>query len=146
MGLPSKQPVLQGIGQRRSLPPETFTNGQKTARTTVELGNLLFFPIDSVNEITTSYTVSGLIPNQKYLFRLRAYNDKGSSPNTSGIPVVTPIDPTFVVPNPPTNLKVTAVSQSELDLTWQDNSSNELIFKIERRRNGETGWTEIAQV
>jgi titin len=137
---------VQGVGQRRALPPETFTNGRKTARTTNGLSNLIFSPIDSVNATSNKYTVTGLIPNQKYLFRLRAYNDKGSSPNTSGLPVVTAIDPSVAVPNAPTNLKVTAVSQSELDLTWQDNSSNELIFKIERRRNSETAWTEIAQV
>lgn len=137
---------VQGVGQRRTLPPETFTNGRKTARTTNGLANLIFFPIDSISANSTKYTVKGLIPNQKYLFRLRAYNDKGSSPNTSGLSVVTAIDPNVAIPNAPTSLKVTAVSQSELDLTWQDNSSNELIFKIERRRNGETAWTEIAQV
>ena len=36
--------------------------------------------------------------------------------------------------------------QTEIDLTWQDNSSNEMIFKVERKLSTETTWTEVGQV
>ena len=47
----------------------------------------------------------------------------------------------------PSNLVATAVSTSEIGLTWQDNSSNEDGFRIERCAGmGCTGFTEIATV
>jgi hypothetical protein len=36
------------------------------------------------------------------------------------------------VPNPPTNLVATAVSRSQINLIWADNSSNETGFRIQR--------------
>ncbi|OJJ21614.1 hypothetical protein BKI52_13965 [marine bacterium AO1-C] len=141
----------QGIGQsqRRSWPPETFTNGRKVARTTNDgFSNLIFTEIGSVDAATTKFTATGLIANQKYLFRLRSFNDNGNSPYTPDQTIVTNVDTSVPVPNSPTNLKVTSVSQSELDLTWQDNSSDELVFKIERKLNSQSDadWLEIAQV
>ncbi len=46
----------------------------------------------------------------------------------------------------PTNLQAAAVSSTQIDLTWQDNSSNETEFRIERSPDGSTGWTQIASV
>lgn len=43
------------------------------------------------------------------------------------------------------NLSVTAVSTSQINLSWQDNSNNETGFKIERSSNG-SSFSEIATV
>jgi hypothetical protein len=40
---------------------------------------------------------------------------------------------TTVVPLPPSNLKGQAISTTEINLSWTDNSTNELGFKIERK-------------
>jgi hypothetical protein len=42
------------------------------------------------------------------------------------------------VPNPPSNLTAVALSSSEIELTWEDNSTDELAFYLEYRI-GETG-------
>ncbi len=43
----------------------------------------------------------------------------------------------------PTGLKATAVSFREIKLTWQDNSTDEAGFRIQRRRDGSARWVEI---
>jgi fibronectin type 3 domain-containing protein len=49
-------------------------------------------------------------------------------------------------PAAPSNLSATAVSQTQINLSWTDNSSNEDGFKIERSPDGTSGWTQIATV
>lgn len=48
-------------------------------------------------------------------------------------------------PAAPTNLTASAISSSEIDLSWQDNSSDETGFQIERSTDG-TNFTPIAVV
>ena len=45
---------------------------------------------------------------------------------------------------PPTQLTATAVSSSRIDLTWQDTSTDETGFRVQRRRAGSMDWVEIA--
>ena len=47
-------------------------------------------------------------------------------------------------PNAPSNLTATAVSPTQINLSWQDDSSDESDFHIERSPTGSGGWTEIA--
>jgi hypothetical protein len=49
------------------------------------------------------------------------------------------------VPAAPSGLSATAVSTSQINLTWNDNSTNEDGFKIERSSNNST-WTQIGTV
>ena len=49
-------------------------------------------------------------------------------------------------PADPSNLQATAVSSTQVDLSWQDNSSDESEFRIERSPDGSTGWQQIATV
>lgn len=49
-------------------------------------------------------------------------------------------------PEPPSNLAITVISDTQARLTWKDNSRNETQFFIERSSDGITGWTEIAVV
>ena len=122
-----------------------FVNGKKVYRTTEEV-DLIFFELGTTTANVTSFEANGLIANQKYVFRVRAFNDNGNSPYSPETITVTSIDPTKSPPTAPSNLIAESVSQSEIDISWQDNSDNELVFKIERKREDEADWTEIGQV
>ena len=52
---------------------------------------------------------------------------------------------TISPPNAPTNLEAEVISSSEIKLTWNDNSDNEVGFKIERKTDS-TDWDEIKTV
>lgn len=50
------------------------------------------------------------------------------------------------VPRNPGSLTASAVSSSQINLSWNDNSWNEDGFKIERSTDGGVSWTQIATV
>jgi galactose oxidase len=59
-----------------------------------------------------------------------------STPNPT--PTSTPTPTPTLTPAAPTNLTATAVSSSQINLSWTDNSNNENGFKVERSPNGTT--------
>jgi hypothetical protein len=48
-------------------------------------------------------------------------------------------------PEPPSGLWAEAVSSSQVNLEWDDNSDNETGFKLERMKEGDAGFKEIAK-
>lgn len=50
-----------------------------------------------------------------------------------------------IIPIPPTSLTATAVSSSQINLTWTDNSTNETGFKVERK-TGTGSYSFVATV
>src|SRR6266567_6112401 len=50
------------------------------------------------------------------------------------------------LPAAPSNLAATAVSASQINLGWQDNSSNESGFNIQRAPTSSGAWTQIGSV
>lgn len=86
--------------------------------------------IDTVGEDVTTYTDSGLSSNTTYFYRVRAYNSIGDSPYCTEVSVAT----TSLAS--PSNLVAETVSSSRIDLSWEDNATNETGFKIERRTAG----------
>lgn len=91
----------------------------------------------------TSRVLSGLNCDTRYYYRVRAYNASGNSSYSNTANAKTLICQT--VPVAPSNLTATAVSTSQINLTWQDNSTNETGFRVERSPNNVT-WAQIASV
>jgi titin len=112
---------------------------------TIELkaaGAGAYIEIDSVGANVTSYSIIGLNPSTQYFFRVRAFNITGNSDYSETAEATTNPDP----PIAPGSLTATAVSHTQIDLAWADNSSNESGFKIERKLTSAAVFAEIATV
>lgn len=90
-----------------------------------------------VTSYTTSdqgdYTPSGVTFLNKctyYRYRAIAVNSTGNSAYSNQMEIQTPCD--VNVPLDPFGLTATTISSSQIDLAWNDNSSNELGFIVER--------------
>ncbi len=96
--------------------------------------------IATVDKNVTNIINTGLAGNTKYYYRVSAYNAAGDSAYSNEVSLTTGI-----VPDEPSDLTATVISESRIELTWEDNSSNETGFKIERKKSGGS-YTRIATV
>jgi len=92
--------------------------------------------IASVNAGETSYRDTGLTALTAYFYRVRAYNSSSNSGYSNEAHA----------PAAPSNLSAKGVSTSQIDLSWQDNSSHEDGFKIERKAGSRGTYSEIVTV
>ncbi len=93
-----------------------------------------FTVLTTVAANTTTLSSTGLAPATLYVFRVRATNFPGDSAN-SNLASATTLT-ALTAPAAPTGLNATAVSDSQINLSWTDASSNETGFKIERSTGG----------
>jgi len=84
--------------------------------------------IATVGANVTSYQNTGLTCGTSYSYYVKAYNCGGVSGASNTASAAT----YPCTPSAPSNLSALAVSQSQIDLSWQDNSNNETGFKIYR--------------
>lgn len=97
--------------------------------------------IGTVGANSTGYSDSGRAANTTYYYTVSAYNGVGENSATTYATVTTPAQ-TSTAPIAPSGLVATAPSASRVDLSWRDNSTNELGFKVSRW-NG-SSWQQIA--
>jgi hypothetical protein len=85
------------------------------------------------------YTASwvALQPSRTYNYRVNAYNEAG--PSGPDLPVAAT---TLGPPNAPSGLTGTAVSATQVNLAWLDNSGNETGFRVQRSTDG-VNFTQI---
>lgn len=92
----------------------------------------------------TSYADTGLTPNKSYSYRIKAFNNTGTSnysnPTTSQTFDVIPANPLGLTANSDPG------SPSVVQLSWYDVSTNETGFRIERTLDSTSNWVQIAQV
>ena len=85
-----------------------------------------------------SCTLTSLTNGQEYHFRATATG----STTVYGSDATFTTDGGTIAPTTPSNLQATAVSSSQINLTWQDNSTNEEGFRIEHK-TGTHNFTEL---
>ena len=91
--------------------------------------------IKSSDAITdTAFAVTGLLEGQKYYWRVKSTNTSGSSAWSAASNFIT-------ILYAPTSLAVKRDTSAEIILTWNDNSSNEDGYLIERRINSDSSYT-----
>ena len=98
----------------------------------------------SGNTATKDVSVIGLNSNTLYYIRVQAKNSAGSSA-WSNVVEATTQSPPVTVPSAPSSLSASAVSSSQINLIWKDNSNNETGFDIERSGDGTT-FSALASV
>ena len=87
----------------------------------------------------TAYNDNTVTDGTLYYYRVSATNATGDSAFSNETSGTTPLAK-------PTSATATAVSSSEIDLTWIDNSVSETGYKIERKRTSAGTYAQIAQV
>jgi Fibronectin type III domain len=97
--------------------------------------------IGTVGPNVTTYTDndSALLDGTQYYYKVCATNTAGNSPFSNEVNGITLL-------RTPTGLTATAVSSSQISLTWTDNSLTETGFKIERSPVDNLHYTQIATV
>ncbi|WP_037328819.1 fibronectin type III domain-containing protein, partial [Runella zeae] len=111
-------------------------NNNSANQTKIEIhrseNNDSFVEVGSIDGSSTTYTDQNLTPNKKYYYKVRALNNGGSSAFSNVAEVTTLPE----IPKAATGLTATAVSSSQIDLKWTDNSDNETGFDLERSSDG----------
>jgi transcriptional regulator CtsR len=118
----------------------TNEDGFKIERKT---GAGAFAQIATVGPNITTYADSGLTASTAYSYQVRAYNTGGDSAYSNTASATTQAAAT--APAAPTGLVATAVSRTQINLTWLDHADNEDGFKIERKSGGGS-FAQIATV
>lgn len=88
-----------------------------------------FQPLATLAADTTAFLDTGLTPDTTYLYRVRAVNRGGASAYSVALVTTLPLPP-----GAPTDLSVTALSATQLELHWSDRSDNEAGFEVELRK------------
>jgi chitinase len=81
------------------------------------------------------------VPAGSYLLTAKAIDDDGATTTSAAIGITV----TSAAPAAPSGLSAVAVSASQINLAWADNSGDEGGFKVERSTDGVT-YTQIAVV
>ncbi len=125
-----------------------YLNGTEVYRNNMPTGTIAYTTRASTsvedNTFFSSSVSPALLVNGTNVIAVEIHqNDATSSDISFDFELKGTLSGAVTIPSDPANLVAAAVSQSQINLTWQDNSSNETGFKVERSLDGSTGWTLI---
>ena len=108
-----------------------------------QTGGGSFSQIAATGTNVKDYNDASVSPSTTYTYRVRAYNGSGDSTYSNSVTVTT--GSAGQGPTAPSNLTATGISDTQINLSWTDNSSDETGFKIERQTGGGS-FSQIATV
>jgi len=85
---------------------------------------------------TTTYRNTGLSEGTSYTYRVQAISSQLQSDFSNESSVTTGL-------GAPSSLRVTATAESQIDLQWNDNSSTETGFVVQRRTGNTGSWETV---
>ena len=100
-------------------------------------------PLVSDDQTETTYNPGALEYHKFYYWKIVAKDNHEAS--ATG-PIWSFVTETESVPEAPSNLSALAISSNQIDLSWQDNFTNELGFKIERKKGADGTYIQIYTV
>lgn len=86
---------------------------------------------------TISYTDTGLVPNQTYMYRIEAVNSVTEMKGISEVAVISTINLSS-----PTNIRTQYIEPSTVQIDWNHNGSNQIQYRIWRKKIGDTNDLE----
>ena len=101
-----------------------------------------FSQAGTTNANVTTLTVTGLQGGTTYVFRVRATNAAGPSGFSNNLSANT----TQSAPIAASNLVASALTANAVRLTWNDNATNEVGYRIERRVGTSGAWQVLDTV
>ena len=122
----------------------TNENGFEVDRSTTGPSGV-FSPLASTSTNATSYSDGGLEPSTQYCYKVLAFRITGSNQKSSAFSntaCATTLKPP--IPNAPSATNAVPANSHTVDLTWNDNSSDEGGFRVERSVDGGANWAPVA--
>jgi titin len=98
-----------------------------------------FTQIATVPANSTTYSVTGLNPSTSYTFAVAAVGVFGTVATSASVAASTPANPMIA----PTGVTAVPFSNTQINLTWTDASTDEVGFRVLRRPNTTTNWTIV---
>lgn len=103
-----------------------------------------WFLVGTTGANVTTYQSTGLSAGTTYYYRVRAVNADGASGYSATANART--NSPAGIAAAPSNLRAVAVSGTQVNLSWQDNSNNESRFVVQRSENNGLSYTTVTRV
>lgn len=109
----------------------------------------VYAPLVTLPNSTASYSDMAVATGNTYVYRIRSQGTSGLSAFSNEVSASTPVAqlPAAPVlqatPAAPTNLTATAISPTQVNLTWTNNAPDATAIRVELRSGGKTVFSDI---
>lgn len=143
-GAPSDLVALARSDQQIDLTWQDNSTTETGFRVYRSSDNLTFSKIATLDANVTTFINTGRLSSTTYYYKVMAFNGSASTAYSNTASATTLADAT-VRPAAPSGLAATALSSTQIKLTWTDNANNETGFRVYRSLDGVT-FAEVIKI